>query len=208
MWMWSYGVRVFVESDSGSLRTIANSYGTGLGALVIAISLASCTALAPTPGQPSVTAPSAEASTNETSSEDASEDSYSPENFEWGEYPPQSFENLRDLSDPAFPKQLLSFTLDSVSEGMAESTGSYIDVAAVTTISARVLASPTNYEVIVDTLQDVDYYGKAVCGRPTSAPHQTRCLMIGQVDILSVGTAAELPIEDVAAFTEQIYAVL
>lgn len=194
------------EQALGCTRRVGRLVATICASTLLIVSVASC--VAPTPGQPTGTAPSAEATTIPTSSEGTSEDSYSPENFEWGEYPPQSFENLRDLSDPAFPQQLLSYSLDSVSEGTAESTGSYIDVAAVKTISARVLASPTNYEVIVDTLQDVDYYGNAVCGRPTSATHQTRCLMIGEVDVLSVATAAELPIEDVAAFTEQIYAVL
>ncbi|WP_147453969.1 hypothetical protein [Tessaracoccus antarcticus] len=136
------------------------------------------------------------------------DDVFVPEDFDWGEFPPKSFENLKDLADPVFPETVLTYTLESSSPSSSLSIGSYVDPAAVATMQASVYSSPFIYKTIVEGLVGPEYHGRPVCGRPESSPEQVTCVMIGQLGVLSVVTPAPLPIEDVATFTEAIYDLL
>ena len=57
-------------------------------------------------------------------------------------------------------------------------------------------------------MQDAAYFGRAFCGRPPESPKQGLCFMVGTNQILEVGSASGMSLEDVAARTEEIYAIL
>lgn len=126
----------------------------------------------------------------------------------WGEYPPNHLDAARDLSDPQFPKELLTYTLDKVNEGSYSVIASYGDYTNYLTMGATVLSGLVTYQSNVASLQDVSYQGRAVCGTPTDFLNQTVCLMVGTDQVLEVITASEMPMEQVAAFTETIYDLL
>ena len=127
---------------------------------------------------------------------------------DWGPLPPNNLDELRDLTDAQFPQQVLTFTMDGESGTAVARDAFYIDTAAVSTMSASVTLGRKIWKRAVGSLSDPAYLGRAVCGHPTESPTHTLCLIVGTNNTLNVGTAADLSIEEVAAFTEAIYDAL
>ncbi len=193
---------------STAARGSGRRVGALLGAFVLSISVASCsisgTEVTPDPSS----GETVDSSPASPSSEVTDEDEFSPEDFDWGEYPPKDFEDLRDLGDPVFPEAISTYTLESSSATLGMSNGSYIDLAAARPMDATVYDSPSNYKVILEGSQNVEYIGNVVCGNPKDAPHQLTCLTIGQVAVFVVRLPADVPMQEAAALTAEIYDVL
>ncbi|MEO7588156.1 MAG: hypothetical protein ABIS84_09035 [Arachnia sp.] len=156
---------------------------------------------------PSTSGVSSRVSAPPTSTPDDTE-SMPVEADDWGTLPPNNLDELRDLTDAQFPQQVLTFTLDGESGTAVARDASYVDMAALASMSASVTLGRKSYKGAVDSLADPAYQGRAVCGHPIRKPSQIVCLMVGLDHRLRVGTAADLSIEEVAAFTEAIYDAL
>lgn len=126
----------------------------------------------------------------------------------WGAFPPNHLDAARDLSDPQFPKELSTFTLDGVKEGSASVTATYDDHTNMVSISATVLAGFGSYTASLRALQDTAYEGRAVCGRPTRALEQGVCLMVGQGNVLEMRSGNGVTMDQLVVFTEDLYDVL
>lgn len=126
----------------------------------------------------------------------------------WGAFPPNHLTEVRDLSDPQFPEELSTFVLDGESGGGLSVTATYRDYTNLLSMSATVLTGFATYTVRVEEMQDVAYYGKALCGIPTEFLEHRVCLMVGESETFEVGTAADIPVEELAGFTEELYAQL
>ncbi|RMB61413.1 hypothetical protein EAX62_01790 [Tessaracoccus antarcticus] len=130
------------------------------------------------------------------------------EEMDWGPFPPKNLDAPKDLSDPQFPQTVLTFELDSESGDAASRDVFYADRAAGVSMLASITLGRESYRGAVELLADPAYQGQAVCGHPTATPDQIECVMVGAEHVLTVGTAAESSLQDVAAFAEAIYAVL
>ena len=109
------------------------------------------------------------------------------------------------MTDVQFPKQVATYTLDYVYMGTISSKASYVDPVSVRAISSLVTSGVGIYKRDVALLEEPEYVGRAVCGHPRTEPTFVICLMVGTKHVLSVQTASEAPIADVAAFTEAFY---
>lgn len=128
--------------------------------------------------------------------------------YDWGKFPPNHLTEVKDLSDPQFPEELSTFVLESVNEGGVSVMASYGDDANFTSILPTVSLGFGSYSTELRAMQDIDYYGKAVCGRDKDYPDVSVCLMVGERHTVSVQTASDVPVGELAALTEELYGLL
>lgn len=203
---------------TGALRRV-DGWVSGPCFVVAAIASMAVVAGCVSPSAPVTNSPTASASTGATVSPAATvaqsapsaapSETAAPEpQVDWGPFPPNHLDAARDLSAPQFPEEISTFVLDDVSQGPVSAVASYGDYTDYVAMDATVIAGFAQYEVIVDSLSDAAYHGRAVCGHSEKFPDNTVCVMVGQGEVLRVGSSSDIDVGAVEAFAEEIYGLL
>lgn len=129
---------------------------------------------------------------------------------QWGELPPKDLDALKTLTADEIPQTVGSYSIDGENRSDYLVIIDYLEAETNRTMGANLHVVGGSYKRSVERLEDATYYGRAVCGfyAVTSGRFPT-CLMAGRSQLLDVTSAnKDTTIEDVAAFTEQLYDAL
>ena len=190
-------------------------------AVVAAPVLSSCvvTGNPPTSPMPSTTtaAPTSDAPLSQTPSPMPSPaaDSPSPTEIqpldpkEYGDFPPVYLDELKTLSTPRFPEELLTYELSRFSEGSQDTSVNYMDDRYATLRAIVYFYDIPQYWKTIERLANPQYIGLAVCGNPATNLDIKMCVMAGELETLEVATASkQISLEEVGAFAQALYDVL
>lgn len=162
-----------------------------------------------TPPVPATPPPATSSATASTSPGTSSADP-SPTD-DWGAFPPTYLDALKDLSEPQFPETVGAWRLDGETGGEYSVIVDYVDAdTRFLSVNLALLGGgPEDFRIATEGSKDVAYHGRAVCGlsTETSTPIPF-CVMAGTAQTMRVNTASEIPLQELAAFTEELYDAL
>lgn len=190
-------------------------------ALAVASVLTSCVVTADPPTSPVLTtttvAPTSDAPLSQTPSTPPTPTTVSPsptetpprDPKEYGDFPPTYLDELKDLSAPEFPEELLTYKLSRFSEGSQDTSVNYTDDRYATLRAIVYFYNIPQYWKSIEYWENPQYIGHAVCGNSATNPDIKTCVMAGELETLEVATASkQISLEDVGAFAQALYDVL
>lgn len=128
---------------------------------------------------------------------------------DWGDFPPNNVDSLRDLANPVFPTAVDDFTFVKKSGDQYSVLADYEDVQANTGLSASIDFTYSAYRVFVQGILEPAYFDGAVCGADVNGGKAVSCVMGGEDQTLLVVTASEeISVAELAAFTQVLYGKL
>lgn len=192
---------------ASSLSGSTTSVWWVVAGLAVLVSVALIVWLVVTSGSPGVGPTEPSLSSTAPTVDPTDVDPSGPDGVDWGEFPPNNVDSLKDLSDPVFPTMLGAFTLEKESRDDYSVFTNYDNSAESTGMTADVAFNTSSYAGMVQDMPEPAYVGRAVCGVSTGGVgRDVTCVMAGKSETLMVGSAStDIGVDDVAAFTEELY---